>query len=75
MMVAETYQYREAVGGNGMFFYTDCGNRMYSVDVNPRKYHGRLCPRCLMSGRQTTLFLRGTPEAIDAWNRRADNES
>lgn len=56
-----------------MFFRTDCGNTMYSVDVNPMRYHGLLCPKCLMRGELTTLFLRGTNEAIEAWNRRADN--
>lgn len=59
-----TYQYREA-HGNGMFFYTDCcGNRIYSVDKNPMKYHGCLCPKCYWQGKSTTLYLRGTEDGI-----------
>lgn len=55
-----TYQYLEEAHGNGMFFYTSCcGNRMYSVENDPMKYHGRLCPRCFV-----TLYLRGTPDGI-----------
>lgn len=73
-MAEETYRYIEAVNGNGMFFYTDCGNQMYSVDVNPMKYHGFLCPKCLMMGKMTTLFLRGTNEAIEVLNRRTSDE-
>ena len=60
-----TYQYLEEAHGNGMFFYTSCcGNRMYSVDANPMKYHGCLCPRCFWNNKLVTLYLRGTPEGI-----------
>ncbi len=60
-----TYQYLEEAHGNGMYFYTDCcGNRMYSVDGNPMKYHGCLCPRCLLHNKSVTLYLRGTKEGI-----------
>ena len=60
-----TYQYCEAVDGNGMFFYTSCcGNRMYSVENNPMKYHGYLCPKCFWKGKSVTLYLRGTPDGI-----------
>lgn len=60
-----TYQYLEEAHGNGMFFYTSCcGNRMYSVENNPMKYHGRLCPRCLV-----TLYLRGTPDGIRVFEK------
>jgi hypothetical protein len=61
-----TYQYLEEAHGNGMFFYTSCcGNRMYSVENNPMKYHGKLCPRCFMyGGKNVTLYLRGTPDGI-----------
>jgi hypothetical protein len=55
-----TYQYLEEAHGNGMFFFTSCcGNRMYSVDADPMKYHGCLCPKC-----SATLYLRGTPDGI-----------
>lgn len=60
-----TYQYLGEAHGNGMFFYTSCcGNRMYSVDSNPLKYHGCLCPRCFQKNKLVTLYLRGTPEGI-----------
>ena len=60
-----TYQYIEEVHGNSMFFHTDCcGNMMYSVDSNPIKYHGCLCPKCFCNGKLVTLYLRGTPDGI-----------
>lgn len=60
-----TYQYLEEAHGNGMFFYTGCcGNRMYSVDSNPTKYHGCLCPKCFQDNKLVTLYLRGTPDGI-----------
>ena len=60
-----TYQYLEEAHGNGMFFYTSCcGNRMYSVDNEPMKYHGRLCPKCSWKNKLVTLYLRGTPDGI-----------
>ena len=57
-MEFETYRYREAVNGLGTFYYTDCGNRMYSVR-DPMAYHGKLCPKC-----RKTLYIRGSEEAI-----------
>ena len=68
-----TYQYCEEVHGNGMFFITDCcGNRMYSVDNNPMKYHGCLCPKCFnVDNKIVTLYLRGTLEGIRVFNERA----
>lgn len=60
-----TYQYVEEVHGMGMFFYASCcGNRMYSVDNDPMKYHGCLCPRCFWHNKSVTLYLRGTPDGI-----------
>lgn len=60
-----TYQYLGEAHGNGMFFYTSCcGHRMYSVDSNPLKYHGCLCPKCLQENKLVTLYLRGTPDGI-----------
>lgn len=53
----ETYQYAPEHHGRGMFYYTDCGNRMYSIR-DDMAYHGRICPKC---GR--TLYIRGSEEA------------
>ena len=55
----ETYQWCPAKGkNNGVFFFTDCGNRMYYAFNNPEKYHGCLCPKC-----HRTLYVRGSEEA------------
>lgn len=63
--VGINYQYLEEAHGNGMFFYTSCcGNRMYSVENNPMKYHGCLCPKCFWHNKSVTLYLRGTPDGI-----------
>lgn len=71
-----TYQISKEAHGNGMFFFTDCcGNRMYSVDNNIMKYHGCLCPKCFWEGINTTLYLRGTKEAIEIMNERRKAES
>jgi hypothetical protein len=60
-----TYQYLEEAHGNGMFFYTDCcRNRMFSIENNPMRYHGCLCPKCLREGKMVTLYLRGTSDGI-----------
>jgi hypothetical protein len=61
-----TYQYLKEAHGNGMFFFTHCcGNRMYSIDNNPMKYHGCLCPKCFWNDNKlVTLYLRGTPDGI-----------
>lgn len=60
-----TYQYLEEAHGNGMFFFTSCcGNRMYSVENNPMKYHGYLCPKCFLHNKHVTLYLRGTSDGI-----------
>ena len=54
----ETYQAVSEVNGDGTFFFTDCGNRMYSVRNDDKLYHGCECPKC-----GKTLFMRGTKEA------------
>jgi hypothetical protein len=60
-----TYQYLEEAHGNGMFFYTSCcGNRMFSICNNPMKYHGCLCPKCLLENKTVILYLSGTPDGI-----------
>ena len=63
MMKYETYQTTTEKHGNGYFFFTDCGNRMYSVKNDPMAYHGKLCPKCMCEGKQVTLYMRGTEEA------------
>ena len=70
MNSAETYQYVESTDGKSTFYYTDCGNRMFYIDKDPMKYHGCLCPKCFMEGKQVTLYLRGTPEANKIWDER-----
>ena len=59
----ETYVYRGTWLNDGTFFYTDCGNRMFSVKNDPMAYHGKLCPKCLMENKIVTLFIRGSEEA------------
>lgn len=61
-MSAETYTVTPETGGQGMFFFTDCGNRMFSTG-DGMTYHGTLCPKCLISGKQVTLYIRGSKEA------------
>ena len=60
-----TYQYLEEAHGNGTFFYTDCcRNRMFSIEKDPMRYHGCLCPKCFCKGKIVTLYLRGTEDGI-----------
>lgn len=61
-MIYETYRTTPSVNGKGTFFFTDCGNRMYSVN-DAMAYHGRLCPKCFYNGKHVTLYMRGTDEA------------
>lgn len=62
-MKAETYATTPEKHGNGFYFFTDCGNRMYSIINDPMIYHGKLCPKCFWKGKDVTLYMRGTPEA------------
>ena len=62
-MNGETYQIIPEKHNRGMFYLTDCGNRMYYVDPDPMKYHGCLCPACFMKGKNITLYIRGSKEA------------
>lgn len=59
----ETYQITPAKNDTGTFYFTDCGNRMYSVKGN-MAYHGKICPKC---GR--TLYIRGSKEAFDFFDK------
>ena len=59
----ETYRACPESNGKGMFFYTKCGNRIYTVTKDPMRLHGRLCPKCFMKNKYVTLYLQGTAEA------------
>ena len=61
-MEIETYRVTPEANGNGTYFFTDCGNRMYSVG-DEMAYHGCLCPACFYRGKQVTLYIRGSKEA------------
>ena len=60
---AETYRFTRSEDGNGTFYFTDCGNRLYSVSSDPMAYHGKLCPKCFMQNKYVTLYIRGSEEA------------
>ena len=64
-----TYQTTPEVNGNGIFFFTDCGHRMFSIR-GKNAYHGCLCPACLWKGIQTTLYIRGSEEANKYWDEK-----
>lgn len=59
----ETYQATPEKHGEGTFFFTDCGNTMYSVRNDYMAYHGCYCPKCMSQGKQVLLYMRGTKEA------------
>ena len=61
-MEIETYRVTPEANGNGTFFFTDCGHKMYSVR-DEMAYHGCLCPACFYRGKQVTLYIRGSKEA------------
>lgn len=58
----ETYRTTQSKDGKGTFYYTDCGNRMYSIN-DEFSYDKKLCPKC-----GKILLLRGTSYAIDYMN-------
>lgn len=62
-MKAETYQTTPEAHGKGTFFFTDCGNRMYSIENDPMLYHRKLCPKCFWRGKWVVLYIRGSEEA------------
>lgn len=64
-----TYQITNEVHGNGNYFFTDCGHQMYSVR-DRMAYHGCLCPGCLYNGKQTMLYIRGSKEANEYWDKK-----
>ena len=65
-----TYQTTPEKHGNGTYFFTDCGHKMFSINNNNRQYHGCLCPDCLYKGIQTTLYIRGSEEANKYWDEK-----
>lgn len=68
-MDINTYQVTNEVHRNGTYFFTDCGHQMYSVG-DRMAYHGCLCPGCLYNGKQTILYIRGSKEANEYWNKK-----
>lgn len=67
-----TYQTTPEKHGNGTFFFTDCGYRMYSIR-DDMAYHGCLCPGCMCNGIQRTLYIRGSEEANEYWDNKLKN--
>lgn len=59
----ETYQTTPSKNNNGTYFFTDCGNRMYSVKGGTA-YHGKICPKC-----GKTLYIRGSKEAFEFFDK------
>lgn len=72
-MDIETYQITREKNGNGTFFFTDCGNQMYSIK-DEMAYHGVLCPKCLMQGKLVTLYIRGSKESNEYWYKKLKGE-
>ena len=70
-MEIETYRVLPEENGNGTFFFTDCGNKMYSIK-GEMAYHGCLCPACLWKGKQVTLYIRGSKEANEYWDEQRE---
>jgi len=62
-----TYRVTPELHGNGTYFFTDCGHRMYSVK-DKMAYHGCYCPGCFYSGIITVLYIRGSKEANEYWD-------
>lgn len=48
--------------GNGTFFRTSCGHKMYSVN-GEMSYHGCYCPACFWKGVNRTLYICDSEEA------------
>lgn len=72
-MEMETYRVLPEENGHGTFFFTDCGNRMYS-NRDEMAYHGCLCPKCFMKGKYVTLYIRGSKEANEYWKKKLAEE-
>lgn len=70
-MEIETYRVLPEENGNGTFFFMDCGNKMYSIK-GEMAYHGCLCPACFWKGKQVTLYIRGSKEANEYWDKQRE---
>ena len=57
------YNTSPEINGNGTFFFTECGHKMYSIK-DDMAYHGCLCPSCLTKGKQTILYKIGSKEVM-----------
>lgn len=42
---------------------------MYSID-DEMPYHGKLCPKCFQKGKQVALYIRGSKEANEYWEKK-----
>ena len=73
MIEIATYQATPSKDGQGTFFFTDCGHKMYSVK-NDMAYHGCLCPGCFWKGIQRTLYIRGSKEANEYWDKKLNRK-
>lgn len=69
-----TYQTTPEIHGEGTFFFTDCGHKMYS-NRDKTAYHGCLCPGCFSQGKMTTLYLRGSEEGNRYWKKKLEEKS
>lgn len=74
MYKTATYQTTPAVNGKGTFFFTDCGHSMYSIR-DAMSYHGCLCPGCFYHGIQRVLYIRGSKEANELWDKKLNGGS
>lgn len=68
-MEIATYQTTPSKDGQGTFYFTDCGHQMYSVK-DEMAYHGCFCPNCFWKGIQRTLYIRGSKEANEYWDKK-----
>lgn len=68
-MEIATYQATLEKHGKGTFFFTDCRHRMYSVKDDVA-YHGCYCPVCFSKGIYRVLYIRGSKEANEYWDKK-----
>ena len=70
-MEIATYQTTPEKHGNGTYFFTDCGHSMYSAK-DEMAYHGCICPGCRYKGIETKLYIRGSKEANEYWDKKLE---